>query len=49
MLVACVDAAWTMKFFFKDAKGVRLEPANKKYGTIRPSTGCQLRAWSAAS
>lgn len=36
IVIACVDAAWTMKYFYKDAKGVRLEPANKKYETIRP-------------
>ena len=39
IVIACVDAAWTMKFFFKDTKGVRLEPANKKYETIRPKRG----------
>jgi len=36
IVIACVDEAWTMKFFYRDAKGVRLEPANKKYDTIRP-------------
>ncbi len=36
IVIACVDAAWTMKYFFKDGKGVRLEPANKAYTTIRP-------------
>ena len=36
IVIACVDGAWTMKYFFKDAKGVRLEPANRKYATIRP-------------
>ncbi|MDX9868997.1 MAG: LexA family transcriptional regulator, partial [Kiritimatiellia bacterium] len=38
IVIACVDAAWTMKYFFKDSNGVRLEPANKKYGTIRPKS-----------
>ena len=38
IVIACVDAAWTMKFFFKDGKGIRLEPANKKYETIRPKS-----------
>lgn len=38
IVIACVDGAWTMKFFYRDARGVRLEPANKKYTTIRPST-----------
>ena len=36
IVIACVDEAWTMKYFYRDAKGVRLEPANKKYDTIRP-------------
>ena len=36
IVIACVDGAWTLKFFYKDATGVRLEPANKKYTTIRP-------------
>jgi len=39
IVIACVDAAWTMKFFYKDAKGIRLEPANKKFETIRPKRG----------
>lgn len=36
IVIACVDGAWTMKHFYKDSKGVRLEPANAKYTTIRP-------------
>lgn len=36
IVIACVDGAWTLKFFHRDAKGVRLEPANRKYPTIRP-------------
>ena len=36
IVIACVDGEWTMKYFYKDAKGVRLEPANKTYPTIRP-------------
>lgn len=39
IVIACVDGAWTMKFFRKDAKGVRLEPANRKYTTIWPREG----------
>jgi len=38
IVIACVDGAWTMKYFYKDGKGVRLEPANKKYETIRPKS-----------
>ena len=37
IVIACVDGAWTMKYFYKDAQGVRLEPANAKYATIRPA------------
>ena len=36
IVIACVDGEWTLKSFFKDASGVRLEPANRKYQTIRP-------------
>ncbi|MDD5707425.1 MAG: transcriptional repressor LexA [Kiritimatiellae bacterium] len=36
IVIACVDGEWTMKYFYTDAKGVRLEPANRKYQTIRP-------------
>ena len=38
VVIACVDAAWTMNYFYKDGKGIRLEPANKKYETIRPKS-----------
>ena len=36
IVIACVDSAWTMKYFYKDKDGVRLEAANKNYKTIRP-------------
>ena len=36
IVIACIDGQWTMKYFYKDAAGVRLEVANKKYPTIRP-------------
>ncbi len=36
IVIACIDGQWTMKYFYKDATGVRLEAANKKYPTIRP-------------
>ncbi len=38
IVIACVDAAWTMKYFFKDGMDIRLEPANNKYETIRPKS-----------
>ena len=37
IVVACVDAGWTLKYFFSDRDGIRLEPANPRYPTIRPS------------
>jgi len=37
IVIACVDGAWTMKYFFRDGQNVRLDPANGKYGTIRPA------------
>ena len=36
IVIACVDGAWTMKYFYKDARGIRLEAANKNYPTIHP-------------
>lgn len=36
IVIACVDGEWTMKFFFKEGRDVRLEPANRQYATIRP-------------
>ncbi len=36
IVIAQVDGEWTMKYFVKDEAGIRLEPANKKYQTIRP-------------
>lgn len=36
IVVAQVDGEWTMKFFTKDATGICLEPANRKYTAIRP-------------
>jgi SOS-response transcriptional repressor LexA len=31
-----------MKYFVRDAKGVRLEPANKNYKTIWPSQTLEI-------
>lgn len=36
IVIAQVDGDWTLKYYIKDRKGVRLEPANKKYKTIIP-------------
>lgn len=37
IVIAQVDDEWTLKYFMKDERGVRLEPANKKYAAIIPS------------
>jgi len=42
VVVAEVDGEWTMKHFFRDRDGVRLEPANKAYRTIRPKQSLKL-------
>lgn len=36
IVVARVDEEWTLKYYVRDAAGVRLEPANPKYKFIRP-------------
>ncbi|HMP89211.1 MAG TPA: transcriptional repressor LexA [Kiritimatiellia bacterium] len=36
IVIAQVDGEWTLKYYLKDRRGVRLEPANKKYTTIIP-------------
>lgn len=35
IVIAEVDGEWTMKYYIKDKRGVRLEPANKAFKTIR--------------
>ena len=40
--IAQVDGEWTMKYFVKDRKGIRLEPANPKYKTIRPKNSLEI-------
>lgn len=42
IVVAQVDGEWTMKYFFRDEYGVRLEPANPKYPVIRPTLSLEL-------
>ncbi len=36
IVVAQVDDEWTLKYYAKDKEGVRLDPANPKYKSIRP-------------
>ena len=42
IVIAEVDGEWTMKYFMKDKQGVRLEPANKAYSTIRPRNSLRI-------
>jgi SOS regulatory protein LexA len=42
IIIAQVDEEWTMKYFSKDKDGVRLDPANKKYATIRPQRSLSI-------
>ena len=42
VVVAQVDEEWTLKYYSKDKVGVRLDPANKKYTTIRPKQSLVL-------
>ena len=36
IVIAQVDDEWTLKYYVRDAAGVRLDPANPKYHFIRP-------------
>ncbi len=36
IVIACVDGQWTLKYFVREGRDVRLEPANARYATIRP-------------
>jgi repressor LexA len=42
IVIAQVDGEWTMKYFVRDGKGVRLDPANRKYSTIRPKNSLEI-------
>jgi len=42
IVIAEVDGEWTMKYFVRDRKGVRLEPANREYTTIRPKHSLEI-------
>jgi SOS-response transcriptional repressor LexA len=42
IVIAQVDGEWTMKYFVRDKKGVRLEPANRNYRTIRPQNTLEV-------
>jgi repressor LexA len=42
VVIAQVDGEWTMKYFIRDGKGVRLEPANGNYRPIRPRNSLEI-------
>jgi len=42
IVIAQVDGEWTMKFFMRDRQGVRLDPANRKYRSIRPKQSLEI-------
>ena len=42
IVIAEVDGEWTMKYFVKKGKEVTLEPANRKFKTIRPRNTLQI-------
>ena len=44
IVIAEVDSGWTMKYFYKKNGQVELEPANKKYKTIRPKNELKIAA-----
>ncbi len=43
IIIACVNGDFTVKTFYSDARGVRLEPANPRYPVISFSDGEELR------
>ena len=43
IVIACIDNEFTVKYFRKDASGIRLEPANPAYPVIRFSGEEELR------
>ncbi len=42
IVVARVDEEWTLKYYMRDAAGVRLDPANPKYKFIRPRHSLEI-------
>lgn len=42
IVIACVDGAWTMKYYYKTGEDVRLEPANTGYSIIRPQRSLSI-------
>ena len=42
VVVAQVDGEWTIKYFIKDRRVIRLEPANRRFKTIRPTESLEI-------
>lgn len=42
IVIAQVDGEWTMKYFVRDRQGIRLDPANSKYKSIRPQNSLEI-------
>ncbi len=42
IVVAAVDGDWTVKYFEKNGRSVRLVPANKKYKPIEPNQSLEI-------
>lgn len=42
IVVAQVDEEWTLKYYMKDATGVRLDAANPRYSSIRPKRSLSI-------
>lgn len=42
IVVAQVDGEWTIKYFVKERSGARLEPANRRFKTIRPRESLEI-------
>jgi len=42
IVIAEVDGEWTLKYYARDERGVRLEAANPRYPTIRPKNSLRI-------
>jgi len=42
IVVAQVDGEWTLKYFVKRGREIRLDPANRKYAPIRPKNSLEI-------
>jgi repressor LexA len=44
IVLANVDGGWTLKYYIKDKTGISLEPANKRFKTIRAKQDLEIPA-----